>query len=452
MTYYDGKWCVSDIQDDQLWTIYGEPTIYNGKCRFNVTTGMNRGEPVPGENAVSYTLLRVYNDVSIENDTGSDLQTQFILTWMVGSSMRFYAIPAVINGSSSLANGSTLTIPAGTYMLRQEGTTTWTLNTDGYLPASLPDATSSVKGGVMIESTPIEGSTKAITSGGVYAALNAVHNLAFHICTNGEYNPSTGVPTIVNPDPDTFYLVADNNATSDIFVEWVYVGGAWEIFGSARLDLSDYALVSDLTALQSRVADLEYVPITINSVNASPSKAEIGSTVTSVALTYNMNRAATQMKLDGNAIENTAQTGTISLSGLSLTSNKMWTLQATDERKSQNNEWVSRTAYLTFTNKVKYGAAAVPGTINDSFLNGLTTKTLSTGKIGIITVNAGSGQYIWYALPTSYGECTFTVGGFTGGFTQVAQFNHTNESGATVEYRVYRSDNANLGSQTVSIS
>ena len=117
-----------------------------------------------------------------------------------------------------------------------------------------------------------------------------------------------------------------------------------------------------------------------------------------------------------------------------------------------NDEWATKNATLTFTNKVKYGVAAIPGTINDTFLNGLATKTLSTGKIRNFSVNAGSGEYIWYALPSSYGACTFTVGGFSGGFTLASTFNHTNESGATVEYRVYRSDNANLGNQTVTVS
>lgn len=254
------------------------------------------------------------------------------------------------------------------------------------------------------------------------------------------------------------YAVGEQNGVPVVSGEYYhnsakyYAEAASAAAGGIIVDLSNYALVADLSALQSRVADLEYVPVAINSLSVNPSLAEIGSTVTSATLTYGMNRNATQMKLDGNVISNTTQSGTISLTGLSLTSNKTWTLQATDERKSLSNEWASKTTTLTFTNKVKYGAATTPGTINDAFLNGLGTRTLSTGKVRSFSVTAGSNQYIWYALPTSYGTCAFTVGGFTGGFTQVAQFNHTNESGATVEYRVYRSDNVNLGAQTVNVS
>lgn len=291
--------------------------------------------------------------------------------------------PLIYNGVSSVT-GESFTYKKGTYLIYFNGLS-FCISDNGKLYGDgseitniqFPDATSDTKGVVMIESTPTADSAKAITSGGVKTALDA---------------------------------------------------------------------------LDERISDLEYVPVAITSMSVSPNLAEIGSTQTAATLTYAMNRDATQMKLDGNAISNTEKSGTIALTGLSLSANKTWTLQATDERKSLESEWVSKTATLTFTNKVKYGVAAAPGTINDTFLNGLSTKTLSTGKISTFSVDAGTNQYIWYALPTSYGTCTFTVGGFTGGFTKVAQFNHTNESGATVEYRVYRSDNVNLGVQTINVS
>lgn len=234
--------------------------------------------------------------------------------------------------------------------------------------------------------------------------------------------------------------------------EYVVIAAA-EIDDTAGAGDTDKVWSADkLKGLEDRVADLEYVPITINSLSVSPSLAETGSTQTSASLSYTMNRSATQMELDDDPIMSTSSAGTIFLSSLSLTASKTWTLKATDERKSQTGQWSTKTATMTFTNKVKYGAAAIPDTINDTFLNGLATRTLSTGKIRNFTVTAGAGQYIWYALPSSYGACTFTVGGFSGGFSQVALFTHTNESGGQVEYRVYRSDNANLGTQTVTVT
>lgn len=63
--------------------------------------------------------------------------------------------------------------------------------------------------------------------------------MEIHICAEGEYNAQTGVPTIVEPDTKTFYLVPDGTG-NDLFVEWIYVNDAWEKFGSARIDLSGY--------------------------------------------------------------------------------------------------------------------------------------------------------------------------------------------------------------------
>lgn len=70
-----------------------------------------------------------------------------------------------------------------------------------------------------------------------------------HICSSGEYDAETGVPTIQDPDESIFYLVPDaSENASDMFVEWIYAAGAWEIFGSARIDLSDYATKTEVNA------------------------------------------------------------------------------------------------------------------------------------------------------------------------------------------------------------
>ena len=65
--------------------------------------------------------------------------------------------------------------------------------------------------------------------------------MEIHICSITEYDNETRMPTIVNPDSSTFYLVPTEDGTSpDLFTEWVYVNGAWEMFGSASIDLSGY--------------------------------------------------------------------------------------------------------------------------------------------------------------------------------------------------------------------
>ena len=70
-------------------------------------------------------------------------------------------------------------------------------------------------------------------------AIANVNTMKIHICTVTEYNSETGVPTIANPDAETFYLVPGGDG-NNLFIEWAYVNGAWERFGSADVDLSNY--------------------------------------------------------------------------------------------------------------------------------------------------------------------------------------------------------------------
>ncbi len=80
------------------------------------------------------------------------------------------------------------------------------------------------------------------------------------------------------------------------------------------------------------------------------------------------------------------------------------------------------------------------------------TKSLQGGRAKTFTVNAGAGEYIWYACPDRYGTPSFNVGGFDGGFSKLDTLNYTNPSGYTESYQVWRSDNAGLGSTTVVVS
>lgn len=202
-----------------------------------------------------------------------------------------------------------------------------------------------------------------------------------------------------------------------------------------------------LEALEARVADLEYEPMAISAFGATPSQAEQGSTVSSVSLNYTMNKIPEAASLDGLPQEITEPTGTIQQTG-AITANRTWTLIAQDERGAV----ATKTATLAFLWKAYFGAAAAPEAINSAFLLSLANDVLTASRARTFTVNAGAGQYIWYAVPSIFGACSFKVGGFDGGFSKVSTFSHTNASGGVTNYDVYRSDNAALGNTTVTVS
>lgn len=83
----------------------------------------------------------------------------------------------------------------------------------------------------------------------------------------------------------------------------------------------------------------------------------------------------------------------------------------------------------------------------------LSNSQLSGGKTGSFTVNCLDGQYIFFAIPSSFGVPTFFVGGFEGGFFKVdGNIQVTNAYGITISYDLYRSDNHSLGNTTVSVT
>lgn len=196
--------------------------------------------------------------------------------------------------------------------------------------------------------------------------------------------------------------------------------------------------------LESDIADLLYKPVTITKFTNNVNTIEIGSTVTDVTLAWDFSKVPVAVTLDGIA-QPVDSTG-VSLTDLSITANKSWQLVATDERGAK----ATKSTGVTFLNGVYYGVATQPSAIDSSFIRSL-TKTLRGSKLPSFTVNAGTGQYIYYCVPKRFGTCEFSVGGFSGGFELADTTSFTNVSGYTEDYYVYKSVNAGLGNTTVNV-
>lgn len=205
-------------------------------------------------------------------------------------------------------------------------------------------------------------------------------------------------------------------------------------------------LNSDAIAeINSKIADILYEAISITSFTNNIGTVEKGSTVANVTLSWKTNKAPTALALDGGAIDSALTS--ITTDSLSLTSNKTWTLVATDERDATS----TRTTKITFLNGVYYGAIDSIATIDNAAILGL-TKKLQSSKAITFTATANDGQYIVYALPEAYGTPAFNVGGFDGGFSLHSTFSFTNSSEHTESYCVWISDNMGLGETTVKVS
>lgn len=289
-------------------------------------------------------------------------------------------------------------------------------------------------------------------------ALNKAGNVTGVLTPKGNIASISDLPA---PSAETlgwFYNVNDAFTTTDQFVEGAgisYLAGEnvaivepetgvfkYDVF-SGIVDLSP--LESEINTLKDQVADLLYKVINITSFSNNVGTVEIGSTVTAVNLTWGFNKTPKTVTLDGTP-ESINSNGK-NLTGLSLTSNKTWTLRATDERDA----FTSRTTAISFLNGVYYGVAEAPSTYDSAFVLGL-TKTLRSSKLTSFNVNAGAGQFIYYCIPTRFGTASFKVGGFDGGFSLVATISFTNSKGYTENYYIYKSDNAGLGATSVTVS
>lgn len=79
-------------------------------------------------------------------------------------------------------------------------------------------------------------------------------DVPIHICGEGEYDPTTGEPTIADPEENMFYLVPADNGDNDLFNEWIYIDDEWEMFGTGTIDLDDYYTKSETdTALSAKL-------------------------------------------------------------------------------------------------------------------------------------------------------------------------------------------------------
>lgn len=203
----------------------------------------------------------------------------------------------------------------------------------------------------------------------------------------------------------------------------------------------------DVTSLKEEIANIRYTPIEILSFSNNVNIAELGSTVNEISLTWKLNKIPRSATLNNVSVSGELKADqSVTIIDAALTTDSIFTLAVTDEK----NKTVQKKSSIAFYNGVYYGCAIIPTKLDSVFVRGL-NKSLQKDQVKTFTVNSGVNQYVWYALPTRYGEAVFNVGGFDGGFTKISEISFENSSGYTEEYVVYRSDYSNLGKKTVKV-
>lgn len=197
------------------------------------------------------------------------------------------------------------------------------------------------------------------------------------------------------------------------------------------------------------VDDLNYKKIAIDSLTATNSSNEMGATVTDTDVSWTLNKEPKTQKIKfSSEAEEELETEARSKSytGKSVTSNAIIKLTVTDERDAS----VSKQITISFQPKVYWGVSDKASLESADILE-LASNALAGNRNRTFSVNAAAGEYIYYAIPSSFGTPIFNVGGFDGGFVKAGTVNHKNASGYTQNYDVWKSVNAGLGQTSVTV-
>lgn len=247
---------------------------------------------------------------------------------------------------------------------------------------------------------------------------------------NGKRYP-LGVYT--KEESDAKYAVKQTEADLAALTDVVATKAAQDDLDDLTDVVATKASEAECIDIRARLDALEYVDIKVSSMSASPSVCELGST-NDITVTWSINKAATSMNINGVPVTGNSKLFT------SVSTNTTYTLSVSDGKTT-----ASKSASVSFANQIYYGAADDISDVTSL------SKVLSNTKVRNITVNARSGEYIIYAIPSRLGGVQFYVGGFEGGFEPPVEQILTNASGYSESYLVYRSTNANLGETTVEV-
>lgn len=127
---------------------------------------------------------------------------------------------------------------------------------------------------------------------------------------------------------------------------------------------------------------------------------------------------------------------------LNIPGSILFTLEAT-----LDSNILTSSVSLNWYYRKYYGTSSNLANISDLQYNGLVSN-----KNGSFSVDATPGEYIYLAIPSSFGTPTFYVGGFEGGFHLDSSVNFTNSFGIITNYSIYKSDNHSLGNTTITVS
>ena len=204
-------------------------------------------------------------------------------------------------------------------------------------------------------------------------------------------------------------------------------------------------LANGLYAYQ-RASSYDSIPaIKFETIEVSPLIVEKGATITNAMVRWKTNTppdyvylGETRFITDGykNFGEGNAE--------VNLTDSTEITLRAISSTGYEAKEAIR----FLFSEPVYYGVVEASSVVDSNFLNNVLTKILEYPEDIKVDLEAGENEYIYVALPKAFNSKVY-MDAWKGGFDNSLEIEHTNSSGHTETYEVFKSTNKNLGSVTV---
>lgn len=191
--------------------------------------------------------------------------------------------------------------------------------------------------------------------------------------------------------------------------------------------------ISSELQFASGILGLYHLPVISGFTTGVPIK-EIGSTVTSVPMTWSYNKTMTTASLNNGIGSISAALTNYTDSPVSLTTNTTFTLTAGDGVNT-----TSASSTVTFENMRYWGPNTSAGPLTSAQIIALGGSEFSTTRVksGVV-YNCTGGAYPYYAYPASFGALTaVTVGGLSFSAYNLTTQSFTNASGATSSYFVF---------------
>ena len=233
---------------------------------------------------------------------------------------------------------------------------------------------------------------------------------------------------------------------------WIAVSGGGSETGVSTADSVTYDNPNFVqydtvdTALDALFAKVYYVKPTCSlSADKRGGTFEMGTVISApITFTWTTNKDITSQTLTGCTLADASVRTAIY--NTNVMADKSFTLSVSD-----GENFASSSVSYKFLNKIHWGNCAEPTTYDSTFILGLSNNKLTSSNKGSFSFSCPTGEYAYFATPTSLKITSAWVNGFQADLEEVAVVNHQNSSGYTSSYTITRFSNSGLGSFSATV-